>query len=130
MSAVPDLETIQHFPPALQYALYAVAFILSIVVMLRGISAKPKDVGYDQGLVLLEIRRILERMERGNDGARVENAAAAAGHSDLLQGIYRLLGEMRTDASRHADENNRKLDTLTEVEREVERNTDHRSRRS
>ena len=44
--------------------------------------------------------------------------------SDILHGIYRVLGEMRTDNARFANERNKKFDDLTEIVREVEHNTD------
>jgi hypothetical protein len=47
---------------------------------------------------------------------------------DLLKGIYNMLKEQRTDHARFADENNRKIDTETDVLRQIERHTD-RARR-
>lgn len=62
-------------------------------------------------------------------GALVAVAAAfikpkGTANNDMLQGIYRLLQEQRTDNARFANEANEKADEATDVLRMIERNTD------
>ena len=131
MLEVPDADTLSKFPVFLQQGLIGVAFAASAIAIWRAIasrSSKDADEPSSQN-----IKEVLERIERGQTAFRVEVGAAMSTMSGYLQGIYRVAGEQRTDEARFANENNAKLDTLTEVQRDIKQvlhDIEHNTERS
>lgn len=85
----------ESLPPILQFGLVAMTFLAAAFAVWRSVIGKHTTI--DSG----------------------------TSTRDLLQGIYRLLGEQRTDNARFANEANEKADEQTDELRKIERNTDH-----
>ncbi len=52
-------------------------------------------------------------------GKRRGSSSEDTTYKDLLQGIYRMLTEIRTDNARYANEHNQKMDQQTNVLRDI-----------
>lgn len=118
------VESLGPFPILQTVVAAVIAIGFSVAVWFGLLARKGRGNPDSSNQTQIDTLKVMERIERSLDGARVENAAAAAAAGDLLKGCYRVLGEIRTENGKYADERNLKNDMEADILRRIERNTD------